>query len=610
MFGKDKENRKSIDELALNLRACEARFHNVIMRSDDGFVIVDESGVIRFVNPAAAALFTTSGHELVGESFGFPIVAGETTELDIVRKGAGIIAEMRVTDTEWDGSPARLLILRDITDRRRAEKELRMMYRAVLESPGMAMITDPRGLIEFVNPKFTEVTGYSLPEVAGKDPGFLKSGQEPADVYQELRDTIRTGREWRGELISRKKSGELFWQSVAISPITDFDGHIVNFVGVMEDVTERKKSEEALRRSEKKFAALFGATPALLAVSSLKDGKIIEVNDKVVQTLGFTRQELLGATSMGLGIWVDPADRDDILRTLFDGGKVRERECVIRGKTGEIFQMLLSAEIIEIDSERCMLSMVSDITDRKQAKEKIEKLNSELATRAAELEAANRELEAFNYTVAHDLRKPLTAVNGYCQAIRELCADRLGEQCSGFLQEAYDGTLRMNRLIDVLLNLSRLSHVEPRRELVDLSDIARQTSTELRLTAPDRRVTFRIADGISAEGDASLLRVVLDNLLGNAWKYTARREEAVIEFGAADSGGTTAYFVCDNGTGFDKEEAPSLFIPFRRLHDAAEWSGYGIGLATVERIIRRHGGKAWAEGEPDKGACFRFTLSR
>ncbi|HEY3307235.1 MAG TPA: GAF domain-containing protein [Desulfuromonadaceae bacterium] len=231
-----------------------------------------------------------------------------------------------------------------------------------------------------------------------------------------------------------------------------------------------------------------------------------------------------------------------------------------------------------------------------------------LVERAGKLEEASRELEAFNYTVAHDLRKPLTIINGYCQAIKELCGDKLNEQCNDYLHETYTGTLRMNRLIDALLNFSRLARVELRRETVDLSAIAKEVAAELKQAEPERQVTFRIAEAVSAEGDENLLRVVLDNLLGNAWKYTGTQEETIIEFGAMEIDGKQAYFVRDNGTGFDMADADKLFTPFQRLPGADKFRGFGIGLATVERIIRRHGGRIWAEGEPGKGATFYFTL--
>jgi len=250
-----------------------------------------------------------------------------------------------------------------------------------------------------------------------------------------------------------------------------------------------------------------------------------------------------------------------------------------------------------------------DITRSKRAEEEIEKLNMSLAERAAELEAANLELEAFNYSVAHDLRQPLNVIGGYSQAIKELCGDNLDEQCKGYLQVSYEGTLHMNRLIESLLNFSRMGHVELQRDWIDLCELAHEVVLMLKQTEPERKVDFRIAEGIAANGDANLMRVVLENLLGNAWKYTGMREETVIELGATDIDGNTVYFVRDNGNGFNMADADKLFAPFQRLPGAEKNRGFGIGLATVERIIKRQGGRIWAEGEPGKGATFYFTLS-
>ena len=192
--------------------------------------------------------------------------------------------------------------------------------------------------------------------------------------------------------------------------------------------------------------------------------------------------------------------------------------------------------------------------------------------------------------------------------IDKMFGDQLPEGCKGYVRDAYNVTLRMNRLIEALLNFSSMGIVEPRREMVDLSHLAQEVYLSLKVTEPDRQVDFQNTEGVVANGDANLLRAVLDNLLGNAWKYTGMREMAVIEFGVRDFDGVTSYFVRDNGTGFDMSDADKLFTPFQRLTGTEKYKGFGIGLATVERIIRRHGGKVWAEGELDKGATFYFTL--
>jgi light-regulated signal transduction histidine kinase (bacteriophytochrome) len=236
-------------------------------------------------------------------------------------------------------------------------------------------------------------------------------------------------------------------------------------------------------------------------------------------------------------------------------------------------------------------------------------LNADLASRAEALQEINRQLEAFNYTVAHDLRKPLTVINGYSQILMEFCNEQIDQQSTGYLQIIYDTTLKMSELINDLLNFSQLAHAELCPETVDLSNMVKNVAEDLQQTDPKRQTEFRIMAGIKVEADMNLLRVVMDNLVGNAWKFTAHREDALIEFGRTKVNGKTAFFLRDNGLGFNMQDAEKLFLPFQRLTGAKDISGFGIGLATVERIISRHGGEIWAEGEPGKGASFYFTLS-
>jgi K+-sensing histidine kinase KdpD len=217
-------------------------------------------------------------------------------------------------------------------------------------------------------------------------------------------------------------------------------------------------------------------------------------------------------------------------------------------------------------------------------------------------------LEAFSYTVSHDLRSPLTGIIGFSEILKQQCAARLDKQCTDYLNHIHASATRMNRLIDTLLDYSRLTHIKLRRKVVSLSQMARSLAMELRMHEPERQVTFVIADGIMVNGDARLLKVVLANILGNSWKFTGKRAEAVIEFGETVCAEQRVCFIRDNGSGFAMADADRLFAPFQRLHDSSEFKGHGIGLATVQRIIGSHGGRVWAEGEPGKGATFYFTL--
>ncbi len=230
--------------------------------------------------------------------------------------------------------------------------------------------------------------------------------------------------------------------------------------------------------------------------------------------------------------------------------------------------------------------------------------------RTAQLEAANKELEAFSYSVSHDLRAPLRGIDGFSKALLEDCGDKLDEVGKGYLERVRGSVARMGQLIDDLLKLSRISRAELSRRSVDLSAAAKELAAALQSLkeGADRAVTFIIQPGVVAQGDPRLVRVVLENLLNNAWKFTRKTSEARIEFGTLPGDGETAFFVRDNGAGFDMNYVGKLFGAFQRLHAPDEYEGTGIGLATVQRIVRRHGGRAWAEGQPGQGATFYFTL--
>lgn len=254
-----------------------------------------------------------------------------------------------------------------------------------------------------------------------------------------------------------------------------------------------------------------------------------------------------------------------------------------------------------------------DITARKEAEEEIRKLNEKLeqrvAERTAQLEAANRELESFCHSVSHDLRAPLRHLDGFSRIIEEDCGQKLDEKGLGYLQRIRTAAVKMGNLIDALLNLSRLTRSGMNPEIVDLSVMARDIAVEFSKSEPERNVEFRIADGVNVLADATLMKVVMDNLLGNAWKYTSKKEKAVIEFGVDTVNGRRACFVRDNGAGFDMVYADKLFSAFQRLHRDDEFEGIGIGLATVQRILHRCNGEIWAEGTVGEGATFYFALA-
>ena len=242
-----------------------------------------------------------------------------------------------------------------------------------------------------------------------------------------------------------------------------------------------------------------------------------------------------------------------------------------------------------------------EIQERKRVETQVQGVNTELL-------AANKELEAFSYSVSHDLRAPLRAIDGFSLALLEDYADKLDEDGRGYLYRVRAATQRMGTLIDDLLNLARVTRTEMRFENVDLGAIARSVAAELQRDQPERQAEFQIAEGLDTFVDSHLIRITLENLLGNAWKFTSKRGAACIEFGRTDCDGRPTYYVRDNGAGFDPAYAERLFGAFQRLHDSSDFPGTGVGLATVQRIIHRHGGRIWAESAVDRGATFYFTL--
>ncbi len=505
-------------------------------------------------------------------------------------------------------------VTRDITGRKKVEETLRFSeerYRALFrDNPTMIVTLDADLTMLSVNPVCASQLGYSVDELVGQSVLRLFHENDHPAVIKQLQMCLQnTDQVYRWQFRKIRKDGAPLWVEETAQAVYDLNGAL-NLLVVCQDITKRKQAEEALRESEELFHLMADTAPVLIWMSGT-DTLCTFFNKPWLKFTGRTLEQ-----EQGRG-WAEGVHPDDLQRIVemyvsaFNARLDFQVEYRLRRADGE-YRWVLDAGVPRFMPNGDFAGYIGscfDITERKRAEEEIKRLNTDLTTRAAELEDVNRELEAFNYTVAHDLRQPLNVISSYCQAINMLCGDQLQGECRGYVHESYEGTLHMSRLIDALLDFSRMGHVEPVREMVDMSALVHEVARVLTSADPERQVDFRIADAIVANGDASLLRVVLDNLIGNAWKYTGMREKAVIEFCVTDVGGVPTYFVRDNGEGFDKADADKLFAPFQRLAGAETCRGFGIGLATVERIIRRHGGRVWAEGEPGKGATFYFTLS-
>jgi PAS domain S-box-containing protein len=376
---------------------------------------------------------------------------------------------------------------------------------------------------------------------------------------------------------------------------------------------EHRRMQAALRASEARYRRLFETARDGIFILDAATGRIIDVNPFLTALLGHSREELLGRQLWELGPFRDIAANQNMFRDLQTRHYVRYEHLPLVSGDGRHADVEFISNDYDVDGERVIQCNVRDISERKQAERAIQALNADLERRVDErtvqVEALNAELQAFSHSVSHDLRAPLRQVEQFSQLLLEEHAAQLdgaGREC---LDHILKSTRRMGQLITDLLRLSKTTAAEMRPQAVDLSALCQAIVSDLRRGEPDRRVEIVIEPAVVAEGDPGLLRVALENLLNNCWKYTSTHPAARIEFGRTGRDGGVIYFVRDDGVGFDMAHVGKLFGAFQRLHGEAEFEGTGIGLATVQRIVHRHGGRVWAESAVDRGTTIYFTLA-
>jgi len=485
---------------------------------------------------------------------------------------------------------------------RDSEERFRLMVSEVRDYA--ILMLDPQGYVVSWNAGAQRIKGYQPGEILGR---HFSVFFPPEDVKQgkpghELAIAAERGR-YKDEAWRVRKDGSQFWASVVITALHDEKGQLRGFAKVERDITERRKTENALKDSESRLTLALESAQMGVWDIDLKSSRIVR-SLRHDQIFGYASLQPNWTTDVLMSRIV-PEDREMVKAKFAEAtftGHFRI-ECRILWPDLSVHCIALRGRVHrnEHGGPIRMMGVVVDINELKKAQD-------DLVLRTAELETANKELEAFCYSVSHDLRAPLRAIDGFTQAVFEGCSDGLDELGKDYLQRVRMATRRMGALIDDLLNLSRVTRAEIAREEIDLTELAYSVASELQRTDPSRKVEFVIAPNLRGEGDPRLLRTVLENLMGNCWKFTSKQAYPQIELGSTSADGNSVFFVRDNGVGFNQKHATRLFGAFQRLHAQNEFPGTGIGLASAQRIIQRHGGRIWAEAQVGQGATFYFTL--
>jgi PAS domain S-box-containing protein len=610
------------------LRIAEARFTRLSESGIIGILVAKLDGTVVEANERVASLIGYSREELLSGAMRWTDLTPEEFA-NVDRRAVDQLTSTGVAgvrEKEYlhkDGHRVPVLVgsaitagteaisfVLDLSEKKRADKALADVeaqralaarISGLLDAAPDAMVTSEEdGTIVFVNSQAEKLFGYTRTELIGRNVELLVPARsrphQPQRRAAALADRNRVGPTPEIlELDGLRRDGTEFPAEVRLAPTVTPDG--ILFTVAVRDVTERRKTEEMRAR----LAAIVDSSHDAIIGKTL-DGIIMSWNRGAERLFGYDASEAIGRFITLL----IPPDRmheeSDFLEHLREG-RVRELETVRVRKDGVAIDVSVTSSPIRDDRGKVIgaSKVARDISDRKR--------NEAALLRAKErAELANHELEAFSYSVAHDLRAPLRGMNGFAQLLVTEYASKLDAEGRDWLDEILRNSMKMGELIDALLSLSRLTRAEIRKQPVDLSEVARDVAAELSRSEPQRIVDVVVADDLHALADPTLVRSLVQNLLANAWKFTSGVRPARIEVGVTESAGTPAYFVRDNGAGFEMAFAAKLFTPFQRLHTLAEFPGTGIGLANVQRIVHRHGGRVWAEGHVGAGASFFFTL--
>lgn len=631
-------NKKSADQLHINTPQEQLDF---ILQSSTEYALIGAytDGQIFLWNEGAQCIYGHPPEEAVGKAnISLLFTKDDLTKLneviDIILRGnkwEGTLTQQRKNGEKFsarliitpqlnqkNGQISGILIIsNDITNEIRLAKELNTnhtypqtleeKFHSLLEAvPDATMIVDEHGKILLVNTQTEKLFGYDRNTLAGKPVETLVP-KRFQNIHPRHRQRFAIEPQVRPmgiglDLYGLRADGHEFPVEISLSPLQTKEGNLT--VAAIRDVTRRQ-------RAEKKFRGLLESAPdATVVVDKL--GIINLINSQTEKLFGYGRAELVGQT---IEILVPKRLRKK--HSKHREGYYEEHPFRPMGvglqlfglrKNGTEFPLEISLSPLESEDGLLVSAAIRDITDRKQVEEDIKQLNQDLKQRAAQLEAANKELESFSYSVSHDLRAPLRSIDGFSHILIEDYGGQLPPEGIGYLERVRAAAKRMAELIDDLLNLARVTRSPLQLKLTNLSAMVESISNSIKEENPQRNVALSIMPDLMVSGDPHLLHIALENLVSNAWKFTSKKEYALIEFGQQSKTSERTFFLRDNGTGFDMAYVNKLFGVFQRLHSVSEYPGTGVGLATVHRIITIHGGRIWAEAEEGKGATFFFTL--